>query len=149
MSDRAYSSNETFGVTRRNLLSALSAVSALSLVQLPGRAYAADLNLDAFLELSEKLVGRQDLSNDIADEMFQVFTAIGKRDGLSALADGIEDDELSAAVVEAWYTGVSPDPDDLDVLTYTDALMWRAMDYTKPMGYCGGSTGYWAEPPST
>ena len=136
-------------MTRRNLLSAVSAVSLLSLMQLPGRAYAANLNLDAFLALSEKLVGQENLSDDIAGEMLNALKAVGKDEGLSALADGAEDETLSAAIVEAWYTGVSPDPDDLSVLTYTDALLWRAMEYTKPMGYCGGATGYWAEPPAT
>lgn len=135
-------------MTRRSLLSAVSAVSLLSLMQVPGRAYAANLDLDAFLALSEKLVGQEDLSNDIAGEMLNAFTAVGKEDGLSALADGTKNDALSAEIVEAWYTGVSPDPDDLEVLTYTDALLWRAMDYTKPMGYCGGAMGYWAEPPA-
>ena len=35
----------------------------------------------------------------------------------------------------------------MQLVLYTDAFMWTAMTYTKPMGVCGGVTGYWADPP--
>ena len=80
--------------------------------------------------------------------MLDAFIRIGKQDYLSAIVGGADKADLANAVAAAWYTGVSPDPDDLAVLTYTDALMWDAMDYTKPMAICGGETGYWSEPPA-
>ncbi len=80
--------------------------------------------------------------------MLKAFEAVGKSDGIAALADGSEDKEMGNAIVAAWYSGVSPDPESGEVITYTDALMWQAMSFTKPMGYCGGETGYWAEPPA-
>jgi hypothetical protein len=144
-----YTNSKSLGITRRGLLSAASAIAVLSLTQMPGRAFAANLDLKAFLSLSQKLVGQDDLSEDIAAEMLKAFGSIGNEDDLAALADGTDDEALSNAILAAWYTGVSPDPDDLKDLTYTDALMWQAMDYTKPMGYCGGAMGYWAEPPAT
>jgi hypothetical protein len=134
-------------MTRRGLLSAVSAASLLSLTQMPSRAFAANFDMEAFLSLSKKTVRQDDLSKDIAAKMLKAFADIGREDDLSAMADGADDAALSKEIVAAWYSGVSPDPDDPEVLTYTDALMWQAMDYTKPMAYCGGSMGYWADPP--
>ena len=28
-----------------------------------------------------------------------------------------------------------------------EALLWNALDFTKPPGSCGGETGYWADAP--
>jgi hypothetical protein len=134
-------------LTRRGLLSAVSAMSVLSLSQWPERAFAAELDVDAFFALSQELVGQSDLSKDLATKMLSAFSASDRADRVSALAAGESDDELANSIVASWYTGESPDPDDLEVLTYTDALIWQAMDYTKPMAYCGGAMGYWADPP--
>ena len=35
---------------------------------------------------------------------------------------------------------------DGKVVLYTEAYVWSAMPYSKPMGVCGGVTGYWADP---
>ena len=136
-------------ISRRGLLSAVSAVSLLSLTQIPTRAFAADLDVEGFLALSQKLLRKEDLFEDVAAKMLKAFADIDRKDDLTALAEGAEDQALSNAIAAAWYSGVSPDPDDLEVLTYTDALMWQAMDYTKPMAYCGGPMGYWADPPES
>ena len=29
------------------------------------------------------------------------------------------------------------------------ALLWKALDFTKPPGVCGGETGYWADAPTS
>jgi hypothetical protein len=34
------------------------------------------------------------------------------------------------------------------VATFTDALVWNALTFTKPWAECGGETGYWANPPT-
>ncbi len=52
--------------------------------------------------------------------------------------------EASDAVVAAWYSGMVGSR----VVTYTDALAWNAVPFTKPAGYCGGAFGYWSEPPA-
>ena len=134
-------------ISRRGLLSAVSAVSLLSLTQIPTRAFAADLDVEGFLALSQKILRKEDLFEDVAAKMLKSFADIDRKDDLTALAEGAEDQALSNEIAAAWYSGVSPDPDDLEVLTYTDALMWQAMDYTKPMAYCGGPMGHWADPP--
>ncbi len=134
-------------LTRRRLLSAVSAMSVLSLSQLPLRAFADGFDIDAFLELSEELVGQDDLRKDIASEMLAAFGETGQMDDMASLAQGADDDGLANSIVASWYTGYSPNQDDENVLTYTDALIWQAMDYTKPMAYCGDGMGYWADPP--
>jgi hypothetical protein len=135
-------------LTRRGLLSAVSAMSVLSLSQWPGRALAANLDVDAFLALSQRLVGQDGVYEDIAGAMLKAFAATGKEDEVAALAAGESNEDLANDIVASWYTGMSPDPDDLQVLTYTEALIWQAMDYTKPMAHCGGGMGYWADPPA-
>ena len=37
-------------------------------------------------------------------------------------------------------------PAGLAVAGFTNALLWNALDFTKPSGFCGGVTGYWADP---
>lgn len=134
-------------LSRRSLLSAASAFSVLSLSQWPTGAFAAGMDIDAFTLLSQKLVQQDKLSSDIAGKMLSAFEDISATDRLAKLAQGDTDTEIANSIVSAWYTGESPNPDDLQVLTYTDALIWDAMDYTKPMAYCGGAMGYWADPP--
>ena len=139
--------NSPATLSRRSLLSAASAFSVLSLSQWPTGAFAAGMDIDAFTLLSQKLVQQDKLSSDIAGKMLSAFEDISATDRLAKLAQGDADTEIANSVVSAWYTGESPNPDDLQVLTYTDALIWDAMDYTKPMAYCGGAMGYWADPP--
>lgn len=134
-------------LNRRGFLLATSAVSVLSLAPLPVWALTASFDVNAFLILSEKQVGQADLSKDVAAAMLKAYSSLDKESDLASMAAGTKNPELANSLVAAWYTGESPNPDDLQVLDYTDALIWQAMDYTKPMGYCGGTVGYWADPP--
>ena len=134
--------------TRRSILVGGSALALASFAGWPREASAATIDTDAFLRLSEKLTGKPDLDTDYASAMLKAFKVIGKSRDIEALAEGTDNPELANDIVAAWYSGVSPDPDSDEVITYTDALMWEAMSFTKPMGYCGGETGYWAEPPA-
>lgn len=138
---------QSSALTRRGFLLATSAVSVLSLTKLPAWSLTSSFDLDAFLALSKNQLGQTDLSKDLAAAMLKAYSALGKEHALAALASGKNDSDLANSLVTAWYTGESPDPEDLQVLDYTDTLIWQAMDYTKPMGYCGGAVGYWADPP--
>lgn len=138
---------QTGPLTRRSFLLATSAVSVLSLAPLTTWALSPSFDVEAFIALSEEQVGSTDLPKDIATAMLKAYSGIGKENALAALAAGKKDPDLTNSLVTAWYTGESPDPNDLRVLDYTEALIWQAMDYTKPMGYCGGAVGYWADPP--
>ncbi len=134
-------------LTRRELLRGASAVSVLALLPRLGHASPGSFDLDAFLALSKEQLSRAELSMDMATGLLRAFSAIGREDALAALAAGKEDPDLANTLVTSWYTGGSPDFYDPQALHYTDALIWDAMDYTKPMGYCGGVMGYWADPP--
>lgn len=35
------------------------------------------------------------------------------------------------------------------MISYDEALVWQACDFTKPSATCGGPFGYWANPPAT
>lgn len=49
-----------------------------------------------------------------------------------------------------WYTGMTDyrpqHSDDSTVVTYDNALAWRACSFTKPPANCGGPFGYWYDP---
>jgi len=137
----------SLALTRRQLLCGASAVSVLAWLPRLGHAAPMSFGLDAFLALSKEQVERSEVSKDMAAELLHAFSAAGKKDALAALAAGNEDLQLANTLVVCWYTGNSPDPDAPQALHYTDALIWDAMAYTKPAGYCGGAMGYWAEPP--
>jgi hypothetical protein len=50
-------------------------------------------------------------------------------------------------IIEYWYTGVYDTAEGKQaVATYADALMWRVLDFTKPLTICG-APGFWAERP--
>lgn len=134
-------------MSRRQMLGALASTSTLALIPWPGRA-AADNGSGSFLKLSQQLTGKSDLNEDIAARMLAAFQDAGRGDDIAAQLDGAEQAELADDIVAAWYSGVSPDPDSAEVVSYQDALMWDAMDYTKPMAVCGGTMGYWADPPT-
>ena len=134
-------------LSRRQFFMTSAAGGAILATSWPARGFAQDIALEKFLTLSPTLTGTDNLDEDIATAMLQAFYARGSTDDVTALLDGTDTPALENDIVAAWYSGVSPDPDALNVLTYTDARMWDAMTYTKPMGYCGGGMGYRAEPP--
>lgn len=134
-------------LTRRTFLCASSAASLFALVPLPVWAATSIFDVNSFMKLSEKQLGQTGLSKEMATTILEVYTKLGKENDLVQLAAGYDNQDLSNSLVATWYTGESPNPDDLVVVEYTYALIWKAMDYTKPMGYCGGTIGYWAEPP--
>ena len=140
--------SQSLHATRRSILVGGSALAFASFAGWPREASAATIDTDAFVKLSQELTGKSDLYPETAAQFLEAFRAVGKANDIEALAGGADNPELANDIVAAWYSGVSPDPDSDEVITYTDALMWEAMSFTKPMGYCGGETGYWAEPPA-
>ncbi|AML53757.1 ribonucleotide-diphosphate reductase subunit alpha [Falsihalocynthiibacter arcticus] len=105
------------------------------------------MDTDAFLKLSQDLTQVDKLDADFAAAMLEAYETAGKGDAVAALVNGQGNDDLANDIVGKWYSGTSPNPDSEQVVTYTDAQMWYAMTYTKPMGYCGGGVGYWADVP--
>lgn len=60
-------------------------------------------------------------------------------------ANGLE--ALANDLVAASYSGIVTHGKAQELVLYIDANVWSAMSFTKPMGMCGGVTGYGSQPP--
>jgi hypothetical protein len=141
-------------VTRRDaILSALWATMAsVGSFGFPDRVFAqADLTIQDFLQLSQRLTGADDLDQDVAKLLLSGFLATDHGPELRSLAT----DQQSArtpigdAVVAAWYSGLYDTGHGTAVSDFNGALVWNALAFTKPFASCGGEIGYWADPPET
>jgi hypothetical protein len=153
-------------IDRRTLLQTLSGLAAWSLASraAPALAQAGSTPAPvAFGRLSAALTGYPDPDPATADKVWRAFATPARRNALDALAALVAQTppaELDAALraqkldlianqlVAAWYSGVVTTDHGPQLVLYTDALVWKAMTYSKPMGVCGGATGYWANPPA-
>ncbi|MEM8853202.1 MAG: sugar dehydrogenase complex small subunit [Pseudomonadota bacterium] len=145
---RAPTNGRSFPVAARCIASAIAA-AALAVAGAPSVA-ATQVRVDAFLALSERLTGHSSLSADVAKTLLEAIHASAGGTELEALVDGTlaDDGALANRIVGDWYSGVAVAGDGKDVVaTYEGALMWKALTFTKPMGVCGGATGYWQDPP--
>ncbi len=150
---------------RRRLLRSLAGLAAAlaSARALPLAAQGtAPLSAAAFSRLSSALTGYPALDATANAKMFKAFATPARRAQLLTLARLVAAtpaaeldaalrsarlDKLADALVGAWYSGLVPGPGGEALALYTDALMWTAMTFSKPMGVCGGPMGYWAQPP--
>lgn len=135
-------------VSRRQLL-AWTGGTALALV-LGGRVSAATpVSLDDFMALSARLLDAPGgaLSPLFGESYLDALLSRGFGDALAGLRDGDAADALEADILRNWYTGLAETSNREAVVTYPEAMMWNALDFTKPMGWCGGETGYWADAP--
>ena len=143
----------TSGMTRRILLVGAGAAVVVADL-LPRSAHAQNaITLDQFKALSARLtdVAVADLDPDAAQELLDSFISNGDGHGLSQLATDarVTTGTVADDIVAAWYSGVYNTPTGPKVATFDEALVWTALDYTKPFASCGGATGYWSEPPQS
>jgi hypothetical protein len=150
---------------RRMLLQAVAALAAWSA---SGSANAAastaptDASLAAFLALSATLTGKPIDDKLSAAKVLGVFDTPARRASLLALARLVATTPpadldtalksrklygLANEIVSTWFSGVTGTGTSQRLVLYLNALVWDAMTFTKPMGVCGGPTGYWADPP--
>ncbi len=136
-------------IDRRELLAGCAAVALLA--ALPTALAAEEtLDLDSFLKLSQSVTDKEDLDPDLAERFLTAFRAEGKGGALAAAIEGGDRDgagSIERDLVAAWYTGLVSGEEGTRLVTYQDALIWRALPFTKPAGLCGGPMGYWADPP--
>lgn len=153
-------------IDRRTLLQALSGLAAWSLVARPARTLAQGTATSAsadFARVTAALTGYPAPDAATADKVMRAFATPARRNALTALAalvGATPPAELDAALrakqlepvanelVSAWFSGIVTTDRGPQLVLYTDALVWTAMTYSKPMGVCGGVTGYWANPPA-
>jgi len=139
---------------RRTLLQAFAALGASALAP---HALAQAPEAAAFARTTAALTGYPQPDPATAGKVMRALSTPQRAASLRALVAVVAStpaSELDAAIaarkldkvanelVAAWYSGMV----DGKVVLYTDALAWSAMTYSKPMGICGGVTGYWADP---
>jgi hypothetical protein len=147
-------------IDRRTLLKSLAGVAATLVA---GRGSAQDaLSAAQFGALSTALTGTTPSEPADVAQMFAAFATPDRRAALTKLArivaltpapeldaalrsNGLE--VLANDLVAAWYSGVVGVEKNAKLVLYADAYVWSAMTFSKPMGVCGGVTGYWAKPP--
>jgi hypothetical protein len=97
--------------------------------------------------LSARLTGAglPALDATAAGKLLDGFISMGRGPDLVVLAaaPGTSVGTLADDIVAAWYSGLYT----TSALDLTKALLWDALDFTKPPGLCGGATGYWADAP--
>jgi hypothetical protein len=100
-----------------------------------------------------KLTGAEmtDLDATTAAKLLNGFISMGRGPDLALLAadPGVSAGTLADDIVAAWYSGVYDTSAGLASFGLTNALLWNALNFTKPPGLCGGATGYWADAPKS
>ena len=155
---------------RAMTLMAAGGAAAACATRGPAAVGATPVSLEEFLALSTLLTGVKDLNADHARiyltslhasagrELamlceragFRTATPPASLDALvrSGAFDSIAGAAVAAKIVESWFTGIYDSPTGPRVATYTEALAWSSLEFTKPPSVCGGGVGYWAEAPS-
>lgn len=139
-------------MSRRSLVLGASVATMAMAMGLPLPAFARDtITLDQFRALSARLTGAgvPDLDAAVAGELLEGFISMGFGPDLARLAADatISAGLLADDIVAAWYSGLYDTSAGLATFGLTQALVWNALDFTKPPGLCGGATGYWADAP--
>ena len=153
-------------LSRRRLLAvACTAAAAGGLLLGPtAPAWAAltpqhDAELAAFMSVSRHLTGRANLDPRIGqrllDALLQHDTALKQsldelqaRLGVSPQDWSERQQWLARQILGGWYLGVIGEDDSASVVTYENALMFKAVDdVLVPRSYCANKPGYWAAQP--
>ena len=134
---------------REFLLAGLAAaIAAAGASGFPAALFAAaPATLPQFMALSMRLTEAADLDAGIGEKFLGGFLASGQGAGLAELVAGASEPELESAVIAAWYSGIYDTGRVKAVAGFEQALLWKALTFTKPPTDCGGETGYWSQPP--
>jgi hypothetical protein len=137
--------------SRRTLILGSASAAALALAFPPFAGGVESISVEAFRTLSAKLTGASltDLDMGVAAKLLAGFLSIGRGADLARLAadPGADAETLAHDIVAAWYSGNYQTAAGLASIGLPNALVWDALDFTKPPGFCGGVTGYWADAP--
>ena len=111
------------------------------------------ITVDEFRALSARLTGASltDLNATAAAKLLDGFLSMERGADLARLAadPGARAGPLADDIVAAWYSGNYQTAAGLASIGLPGALLWDALNFTKPSGFCGGLTGYWGEAPLT
>jgi hypothetical protein len=136
-------------IARRSLI--IGGASAATVAVVPLAVSAQDaITVDQFRALSARLTGVAvaKLDATAAGKLLGGFLSLGRGGDLARLAanPAMTGGTLGNDIVAAWYSGSYTTRAGEAAIDLTKALLWNALDFTKPRGECGGATGYWSEP---
>lgn len=146
-------------IGRRDAIALLASLAAL----LPHPAPAQPtLDRAAFLEASSLATGMPpETLTGLTDPLFAAFQAQGpallqlaalaRQTPPGDLAAALRDtpmEPLARALAAAWYTGTIGAGPAARLLSYEDALSWKATGFEMVPGQCAGEFGFWSEPPA-
>jgi hypothetical protein len=139
-------------ISRRSLILGGASAATTVAVGLPLSAGAREtITVDQFRTLSARLTGASvtDLAETTAGKLLDGFISMGRGPDLALLAADprVSPGTLADDIVAAWYSGNYDTSACLASFGLTNALLWNALNFTKPPGFCGGATGYWADAP--
>jgi predicted nucleic acid-binding protein len=167
--DLDHSETQITSHDRRKVMAGLAATTVVSAIP-SGNAIAATVTIETFLKVSSLVTGITlnktyiQLGELIWAAILKEQSARGRRqwermierldrlpaDATEAQMEGALSQPLlkkARQLAQVWYTGTIIKKDKSEIiLTYDDALVWRACDWTKPAATCGGKFGYWAKP---
>jgi hypothetical protein len=144
---------------RRQVLALFAAAAGMALVPVPGEAAAPTANFRAASARLNGLASGLDpatlkrfftaLEDAVGAEPLRRLAEIAARhdgDALDAAIAAAGLDPAANTVVAAWYTGIVVAPDGTrQAILWDDALVWAALDFTKPPAQCAGTS--WADEP--
>jgi hypothetical protein len=139
-------------MSRRELVLSGASLAILASTVPLGALSGEQVSVDAFRALSARLTGASlaDLDASAAAELLAGFVSRGLGAEIARLAadSSARGGRVVNDIVAAWYSGSYATSAGLASFGLTRALLWNALDYTKPPGLCGGTIGYWADPPA-
>ena len=124
-------------VGRRAFLTAIAAFAPA----FRGSAHAQSFSIDDFLTLSSRLTGFDNLDRGIAGTLLKNLLATPG----NAVRLAQPDVALEREIIVAWYSGVHQVRGEVQLVTHTGAIQWRALNVPAP-GTCVGPFGSWAKP---
>jgi hypothetical protein len=140
-------------ISRRGLILGSASAAGLALAFPLWAGARETITVEEFRALSARLTGASptDLSATAAAKLLDGFLSMGRGPDLARLAadSGAKAGTLADDIVAAWYSGNYATSTGLASIGLTNALVWDALNFTKPPGLCGGLTGYWGDPPRT
>ena len=111
------------------------------------------ITVEEFRALSARLTGASltDLNATAAAKLLDGFLSMERGADLARLAadPGARAGPLADDIVAAWYSGNYRTATGLASIGLPGALLWDALNFTKPSGFCGGLTGYWGDAPQS
>ncbi|NYS26236.1 hypothetical protein HUK65_14695 [Rhodobacteraceae bacterium 2376] len=135
------------------------ALARIALAQAPLTPLSGPITPDAFLDLSRRLTGHDDLSPVLGARILGVLTETGQaqplRDLYLAVSEGgamppMEDADILHQILHGWYLGRITVGDRTHLTGFEETLMGRVTADILPLrSYCGGAMGFWAAPPAT